>query len=389
MLRYFPLMTKSALRNGRRTLLTIASVAVSLCLIGVLMAMYRTLFYGGNTTPGEALRLICHNRVSLTQDLPVAYEQQIKRISGVRAVTRLVWFGGNYKDPNDPKNRFGQFAIEPSQLFAVHPEYAISDVQKLAFEQQKTACVASETLAAKLGWKLGDQITLDNPGLHTTLELTLVGIYSDPNQNETLYFNWDYLDDSLPAASDLRDMIQQYHLEVTSKGAVLSVARTIDAKFRNSPYPTKTETEQAFMLSFVSFLGNLKLFLAAIFGAVTFTVLLVSANTLSMSVRERIHEIGIMKTLGFTNAAILGIILGEAGLIALAGGAAGCVMAGALCGVIRQSPGMAIFLKTLSVTPSVVVLCLAVAMLIGFVSALAPALGAARTPITDSLRHTG
>jgi len=389
MLRYFPLITRSALRNRRRTSLAVASIAVSLCLMGVLMAMYRTLFTGASTTPGAALRLITHNRVSLTDNLPVSYEQRIRRVRGVRAVTRLVWFGGTYKDPNNPKYHFGQFAIEPSELFAVHPEYAIPENEKAAFEREKTACVASQALASKFGWKLGDRITLVNQNLQTTLELTLVGIYTGPNQDEPLYFNWSYLNDSLPASSDLHDMIQQYHVEVTSKDAVLPAAKAIDAMFRNAPYPTKTETEQALMLSFVSFLGNLKLFLAAIFGAVAFTVLLVSANTLSMSVRERIREIGIMKTLGFTRPAILGIFLGEAALIALTGGVIGCALAAALCGLIRQTPAMAMFLRTLSVTPFVAALCLGTALLIGFASALVPALGAARTSIIDSLRYTG
>lgn len=353
------------------------------------MAMYRTLFTGGSGTPGEALRLITHNRVSLTENLPVSYEQSIRRIPGVRAVTRLVWFGGVYKDPDNPKYRFGQFAIEPSQFFAVHPEYAIPENEKAAFEREKTACVASEALAAKLGWKVGDRITLVNHNFRTTLDLTLAGIYADPSHNETLYFNWDYLNDSLPVSNAFHNMIQQYHIEVASKDDVVRVAKAIDATFRNAPYPTKTENEQAFMLSFVKFLGNLKLFLAALFGAVAFTVLLVSANTLSMSVRERTREIGIMKTLGFTHTVILGVILGEAALIALTGGAIGCALAGALCGLIRQAPSMAMFLRTLSVTPFIALLSLGIAAAIGLLSALAPALGAARASIIDSLRYTG
>src|SRR5437667_4927671 len=204
-----------------------------------------------------------------------------------------------------------------------------------------------------------------------------------------VYFNWDYLKHSLPATSDFRSMIQQFHLEASSKDEVPRVAEAIDASFENSPYPTETESEQAFQLSFVSFLGNLKLFLAAICGAVTFTVLLVSANTLSMSVRERIREIGVLKTLGFTRSAILGIILGEAGLIALAGGAIGCILAAGLCTLVRQNPGFAFFLKALSLTPAVVALNMTAALLVGCLSALVPALRAARTPITACLRYTG
>ncbi|MGH9452853.1 MAG: ABC transporter permease [Terriglobia bacterium] len=387
MFRYLPFVLKSALRNRRRTLLTVASVAVSFCLLVVLAAMYRALFYGGETTPGEALRLVVHHRVSLVLDLPVSYEQQIVKVPGVKAVTSLRWFGGAYKDAGNSKYRFAQFAIEPSEVFKVYPEFTIAKEQERAFIDQKTACVASKSLAAKLGWKVGDRITLINSP--ATLNLTLVGIYDDPDQGSTLYFNWNYLNDSLPAGSDMRDMIQQYDVETDSKNDVAPVAKAIDATFRNSPYPTKSESQQAFMLSFVSFLGNLKLFIAAIFGAVTFTILLVSANTLSMSVRDRIREIGILKTLGFTRPAILEIILGEAAIIALTGSAIGCVMAGGLCSVVRHGAGFAVFLRALSVTPLVAALCLALALLIGFASALVPALGAARTPIINSLRYSG
>jgi putative ABC transport system permease protein len=168
------------------------------------------------------------------------------------------------------------------------------------------------------------------------------------------------------------------------------VAEEIDALFENSPDPTTTESERLFLLNFVSFLGNFKLFLTAICGAVTFTILLVSGNTLSMSVRERVREVGILKTLGFTPSAILGMVLGEAAVIALAGGAIGCLLASLLCGVIRQTaPAFIPGIKTLAVTPLIACLSLSVALLIGLVSALLPSLSASRMSILNSLRHTG
>jgi putative ABC transport system permease protein len=165
----------------------------------------------------------------------------------------------------------------------------------------------------------------------------------------------------------------------------------VDALFAESPAPTKTESEAQVALSFASFVGNLKLFLLLICGAVTFTILLVSANTISMSVRERVREVGILKTLGFTPGNILGIILGEAGFISLVGGAIGCLLATLLCGLVRQSPGGAFIqaLRTLSITPSVALVCLGVALLIGVVSSLVPAWSAAKTSILDSLRYNG
>ncbi len=388
-----PLVFRNVLRNRRRTLLTLLSVAVSLCLLGVLLALCRVLFFVGETTPGQAMRLVVHHKIALTQDLPVAQEQKIEQLREVRSVTSLRWFGGTYKDPGDPKNHFAQFAIEPQKLFDVYPEFRIPAGEKRAFLAQKTACVASRALAAELGWKVGDRITLVGNLTPITLELTLAGVFDDPGGSSVLYFNRDYLRDSLPPGDARRNMVQQYYVEAETKDAVSVIARQIDDAFAESPYPTRSEPEQAFMLSFVSFLGNLKLFLAAICGAVTFTILLVSANMLSMSVRERTRELGILKTLGFSPAEILGMVAGEASLIALAGGLLGCALAAALCAgaasAMRHAPGFASVIKGLSLTPVTALLTLAMAGLIGLASSLLPGLKAARTSIVDALAYSG
>lgn len=391
MFSYLPLVLRNALRNRRRSALTVASVAVSLCLLGVLLALYRSLFYGGDTTPGQAMRLVVHHKIALTQDLPVAYEAKIAQIPGVRAVTRLRWFGGTYKDTRDTKNQFAQFAIESKTLFAVYPEFRIAEREKQAFFSHKTACVASRALAEKLGWKLGERITL--AATPVTLDLTLAGIFDDPAGNTVLYFNWAYLRDSLPTGDDHRDMAQQFYVETNNKEVVSDVEGQIDNTFADSPDPTKSEPEQAFLLSFVSFLGNLKLFLAAICGAVTFTILLVSANMLSMSVRERTREVGILKTLGFSSGEILGMVVGEASLIAVAGGALGCVLASGLCAAIaaamKNAPGFVSAIKGLSLSPLTAALTLSIALLIGLASSVVPGLNAARTSILDALRYDG
>jgi putative ABC transport system permease protein len=392
MFSYLPLVLRNALRNRRRTALTVASVAVSLCLLGVLLALYRSLFYGGDTTRGQAMRLVVHHKIALTQELPVAYEEKIAQIPGVRALTRLRWFGGTYKDARDTKNQFAQFAIEPQTLFDVYPEFRITDSEKQAFLSQKTACLASRVLAEKLGWKLGERITLVGVP-PVTLELTLAGIFDDPARNTVLYFNWAYLRDSLPVGDDHRDMAQQFYVETNSKEVVSDVARQIDNTFADSPYPTKSEPEQAFLLSFVSFLGNLKLFLVAICGAVTFTILLISANMLSMSVRERTREVGILKTLGFSSGEILGMVVGEASLIAVAGGLLGCLLASSLCAAIaaavNSAPGFVSAIKGLSLSPLTAVLTLSIALLIGVASSVVPGLNASRISILDALRYNG
>jgi putative ABC transport system permease protein len=391
---YIPLVLRNTLRNRRRNVLTVASVAVSICLVGVLLALSRALFYGGDTTPGQAKRLIVHHKIALTQELPVGYEQTLKNIPGVHAVTGLRWFGGTYKDDLDPKHRFGQFAVEPQTLFEVYPEFRISESEKQAFISQKTACVASRALAEKLGWKLGERITLVGGILPATLELTLAGIFEPTTDNSSvLYFNWEYLRDNLRAGDAAREMVQQFHIEAESKDAVADVARQIDNAFADSPCPTKSEPEQVFMLSFVSFLGNLKLFLAVICGAVTFTILLISTNMLSMSVRERTREVGVLKTLGFSSGEILGMVAGEATLIAFVGGLLGCGLAAGLCAGIgtamRNAPGFVSVVRGLSLSPLIAALTLSIALLIGLASSVVPALNAARTSILDALQYNG
>jgi len=390
MFRFLPLMFKNTMRNRRRSVLTIGSVAVSLCILGVLMAMYHALFLS-DPTPSQALRLVVRHRVSLTVPMPVSYEQKIQQVPGVKDLMIWDWFGGTYKDSRDPKNFFARFGTQPDHLFSVHPEYQIPEDQKQAFLHQRTGAISSKSLADKMGFKLGDRITLLGDIYPVNLELTLVGIFDDPDATEILYYNRQYLREALGAGNARADMICCFQIQAESAADVPRIAKTVDAMFDNAPAPSRTESESAFQLSFVGMLGNIKVFLMAICGAVAFTILLVTANTISMSVRERIREVGIMKTLGYTPDAILGIILGESAVISVVGGAIGCAMAAFLCIGVRSSPAgnFSQGLKLLSLTPAVALLCLGIALLIGVVSSLVPAWGASRTSILESLRSTG
>jgi len=390
---YFSMVVKNSLRSKRRTTLTIASIAISLCLLTLLLALYRALFLASEQSPGQALRLVVHHKVSLTQDLPLSYEGKIEQIPGVKAMTSLRWFGGVYKDANDPRNQFARFAIKPSELFNVYPEFKLPEKQSLAFQEQKTACVASRTLATMHSWSVGERIILVGDTTPITLELSLVGIFDEPGATQVLYFNRAYLGDSLPPGDPRRATAQQYYVETASKDDVSRVASAIDALFENSPAPTMTESEHAFMLSFMSFLGNVKLFLLAIGCAVVFSILLVTANTISMSTRERFREVGVLKTLGFTRAEILMTIVGESAFIGLAGGALGCMFATLLCSAIARAAAHGSnflqILRPMAVTASMAALTLIVAVAVASLSAFVPALSAARTSIVDSLGHTG
>jgi putative ABC transport system permease protein len=388
MFRYVSLMFKNSLRNRRRSALTIVSIGMSLCLLGVLGALYRGLFLAP-PTPGQELRLVVHHKVSITQPLPFSYESKIRQVPGVREAMVWQWFGGTYKDARNQKNFFARFCVEPDKFFKVRPEISLPVDQQQSFQHLRTAAIASSDLAKRMNWNVGEKIFLTGDIFPVNPELTLVGIFDDPNTSETLFFSQIYLREMLGVNNVRQDLVGSFQVQVERADQVDSVARTIDDIFANSTAPTKSESEQAFTLQFVSFLGNVKVFLMSICAAVTFTVLLVSANTMAMSVRERIREVGILKTLGYTPGTILFLILGEAGVLSLLGGGIGLLLALGLTNVVRNGPSFIQAMKTLSITPDVGGALLVLAFIIGVASSFIPAFNAARTPILESLRNSG
>jgi putative ABC transport system permease protein len=386
MLRYLPLIAKNSLRNRRRSILTICSIGASLCLLGVLMAIYHAFFFG-EPTPGQALRLITRNKVSLVFPMPIYYRDKIRQVPGVKEAIVQQWFGGVYKDARDQNNFFARFAVEPDRFFDVITALEVPESQKIAFQRDRAGALIGRTLAQRLNLNIGDKITLQGDIFPVNLEFTIRAIYDMQDEDENMYFHLNYLFESLPVGR--RDFAGTFTILADSIESVPRVALAVDEMFRNATVQTHTESEKAFQLSFVSFLGNVKLFLLSICAAVTFTILLVSANTMAMTVRERTREVGVLKTIGFTNGSILGIILGEAALISLIGGALGCSLAVLMCGVVRQMPAFIQQLKTLTIAPPVFAACLLVAVFIGIMSAFAPAWSASRTSILEALRHTG
>src|SRR5882724_560486 len=382
MLRYFPLIAKNAWRNRRRTTLTILSIAASVSLLGMLMAIYAA-FYVSEPPPAQALRLAVRNKVSLVFPLPEAYQEKIKSIPGVREVMAQQWFGGVYKD-SPPENLFARFAIDPDKIFTVRSEMVLPEEQKTAFQRERTACLIGRQLAEKINAHLGDRITLQGDIFPVTLELTVRAIYDTEQNNETLYFHRKYLDESIQGA--LKSQVGMFMVLADSADSVPRIVRAVDDEFRNSTTQTKTESEANFQLGFINALGNVKAFLLSICAAVTFTVLLVSGNTMAMSVRERVREVGVLKTLGFTRQAILGMILGEAMVLAVVGGAIGIAFAAGLCALVRKAPAYVGQLKTLSIHPPVALACLGVAVAIGLISSMIPAWSASGVPIVEALR---
>ena len=388
MLRYVPLMLKNTLRNRRRSVLTIFSIGASLCLLGLMFALYRGLFLAP-ARPGQELRLVTHHKVSMTQPMPYSYAAKIRQVPGVAGVMTWQWFGGTYKDARDRKNFFARFCAEPAEFFKVHTDIEMPEEQRKAFVQLRTGAIVSDDLAKRMHWAVGERIFLIGDIYPVSLELKLVGIFHDAYTNETLYFNREYLREVLGPNNVRADQVGAFQIQAENAEAVPRVSKAIDAMFENSTAPTKSESEQAFTLQFISFLGNVKMYLMVICGAVTFTILLVSANTMAMSVRERTREVGILKTLGYSPGSILFMVLGEAGMISMIGGAIGVGMAAGLTSLLRSAPSFIQQMKTLTITPDVALLCVGLAIAIGVLSSLIPAWNAARMPILESLRSSG
>lgn len=387
MLKLLPLVFKNSLRNRRRSLLTILSIAASLCILGILMVFYYA-FYLTPPSEDQALRLVVRNRVSLANPVPRSYQAVIEQIPGVKSVMIFQWFGGTYKDSRDPKNFFPRFAVDTAKLADIYPEYRVPPEQRQAFLQERQGCLIGRKLADRNGFRLGDRIQITGDIFPINLELIVRAIYESERDNENMIFHYEYLNELLRARGrGMVDVVSTYVVRVHSIDDVEPVAKAIDDRFRNSPQQTKTETEKAFEVSFLAFLGNVKAFLLVICSAVTFTILLVSGNTMAMSVRERIREVGVLKTLGFTRGRILAIILGEAIVIALLGGVLGLLLAAGICFVMRQGPSMFTDVNRLHVNGEIVAVCLLAAALIGIVSSLWPAWTASRKPIIEALRY--
>jgi putative ABC transport system permease protein len=376
-------VTKNALRNKRRSILTVVSIGVSLLLLTFMMTLWRG-FYIDKGSAETTRRLVTRHRVSLTNPLPGFYREKIRAIPGVVAVVPNSWFGGLYKD-DKPENFFAQFATDPDEFPKVYPEMQIPPDQLAAWQRDRAGVIVNDQLAQKFGWKLGDRIVLLGTIYGVNMELTIRGIHHWPTPNKTVYFNAKYLEEAVPS---FKGLAGTFSIMSESPDDVAKVAGAVDDMFRNSPQPTKTESEKAFGLSFVNMLGNVKAFILSICLAVVFTTLLVSANTMAMSIRERTREVAVLKTLGFERQTILGLFVGEAMSLSIAGGLFGCGFAWLLLTFMKQSP-MGFFLAQMEVTPGTLGVALVAAALVGFFSSLVPSYNASRVEIVEGLRHIG
>jgi len=444
------LIWKNAVRNPRRTVLTILSITISIFLVSSLQAILTRLDSLGQGSGSGHLRVIVLRATGLGQPLPIAYKQRIAALPGVKAVSGWTWFGGIYIDT---ANFFANFAVDADDIEKTHEEYRIPPEQLEAFKGERTAALVGRGLMEKYHWKLGDRVTLKGTIYPIDPELIIRAVFTtdDPSQERVFFFHWDYFNEAL----DRPNQVGTFAVRAATPEDVPRLMDTIDRTFRNTDAETKTETEQAFNLSFVSMLGNVKLLLNSISAAVVFTILLVAGNTMAMSIRERTGEVAVLKTLGFRRNTILFLLVGESLAIALLGGllggfgakttyafigmtstksrlflavySAGVALlagygtwmlfagshatrgflravryfvtfvgtmvgfgAGAgfyfAAGVVMTSGG---FFSDFKVTTSTLLLGLVIALAVGILSATLPALRATRTSISEALRYVG
>ena len=372
---------KNAFRNLRRSILTVLSIGFSLLLLTLMMTIWKN-FYLQKGTEVSALRLVTRHKVSLVFQMPSYYREKIRAIPGVANIIPGNWFGGKYKDDKS-NNFFAQFGTDPQEFFQVYKDWKISDDEITAWQHDRAGCVVDTHLAKKFGWKLGQRIIIVGTIFPVDLELNIRGFYTAPEDTGSLYYNQKYVEEAVPYLKG-----QQGFYTILAKSAedVPKIQAAVDETFHSSPQPTKTETEKAFQLGFLAMLGNVKAFILSICGAVVFAILLVSANTMAMSIRERTREVAVLKTLGFTRQTVLSLFVGEAVVLALIGGIAGSVVA-LLLGMGAAKAGG--FAGALHVKVATMAVAWAAAAFMGFFSALVPSYTASRLDIVDGLRHIG
>jgi putative ABC transport system permease protein len=373
------LALKNLLRNRRRTLLTILSITVSTLLLGVLLAVYSA-FYLRASYDEQAVRLITRHKVSYALYLPEYYGDRIRRIPGVAVVCPFDYYQGTYID-NRSEHMFPRSAVDAAKVFQIRTESIVDPEQMKAFLADRQGMAVGKAVAGRIGLQLGDRVSLKGDIYPVDLDLYVRAIYTGPDDIEA-YFHREYLQDSLP--ENLRGRVMMFSVRVNAPEDAARVARAIDDEFRNAPMPTKTDTEKAFFLAFIGQIGDIKAFLMTIASAVVFTMLLVTGNSMAMSVRERTRETAVMRTLGFSRGSILTLIAAEAFGAALTGGALGALLAVGASEMMRNATVS--FLQGFAMPSWGAAACVGAALLVGLAGALPAAVAAARLEVVSALR---
>lgn len=383
-MKYLHLLLRSLFRNKRRTVLTVLSLTVSVMLVAILQSILATLD-GFAKNPNAGQRIAVRHKVSITNLLPLRYEDWLRQQPEVEAVLAFQWFGGIYKDP---KNFFPNFASEPEAIATVFKEEVVdySEAQLKDFVRDRNGCLVGEALARKYGWKVGDVITLQGTIFPVNPRLTVRAIFRArrASDEQVLHFHFKLLEESVPY---IKGRIGNFWVRARSVDEVPRLIERIDRHFKDAVEPTYSETENAFQLAFLKMMGDYATMIHAITAAVLLAILIVTANTMAMAIRERSTEIAVFKAMGFRSLQVLGLLMAEGILLALLGGACGLGLASLMAGAIRSVGGTFLpYLQDFAIGGETALLCLHATMVVGTLSTFIPAYQAVRRSIVDGLR---
>jgi putative ABC transport system permease protein len=382
--KYVPLLAASLRRKRLRTFFTLASIVVAFLLFGLAESLRYSLQSGVDVAGAD--RLLTMHKVSFTQLLPQSYENRIRAIDGVTDVTPQTWFGAWFRDE---RNQIPTFPVKPEAFLRMYPEFVVPEEQRLAWVADRSGILIGRGLADLTGWKVGEAVPLRSSIWRKTdgsdtWDVTVRAIYDLPQGGDTrqILMHQQYFEEARGMA---RGLIGWYVVKIDDVDRVAAISREIDLQFANSPAETKTSSERAMAQSFVNQVGNIGAILRAIVTAVFFTMLLVTANTMAQSVRERTNEIGVLKTLGFSNGGVLGLVLAESVLITVIGGTLG--LAGAWWLGVQFEPVFRQYLPGFRVPTDAIVLGAVFMVGLGLIAGAVPAAQAMRLRIVEALRR--
>jgi putative ABC transport system permease protein len=379
-----PLTLKNAFRHRLRAALTIVGIAVAIVAFGLIRTVIGAWYAGVDQAAPD--RLISRNKISITFTLPLAQKEKIEKVPGVEGVTFGTWFGGTYKDP---KNFFAQFAMEGARSFTFYPEILLDPGVLEAFEAERNAAIVGTALATRFGWKVGDVVRLTGTIYPGDWDFVIRGIYRGRDETTdvgSFYFRWDAIEQRLQQEWPERaGYVGWWVIKIDDPAQAVSISQAVDRLFENSSDETLTETEAAFQQSFVAMSGTIILSLQIISVLVIGVILLVAANTMAMTARERVSEYAVLKTLGFGGGRIFGLIAGESVAIAALGGVLGLLL---LFPVLRGLGAvLRAYFPAFPIAPQTFVLGAAIAVFVGLAAAIFPYWRAMSLPIALGLRR--
>lgn len=386
MIFFFRFIYRNIFRHSLRSGLTVLGIIIAILAFGVLRTMVDAWYAGVEAT--SETRLVTRNAISLTFRLPLAYKNKIRQIEGVDVVSYATWFGGVYVNE---RNFFPKFAIDPKSYLDIYPEFLLSPEEKSAFLRNRNGVIAGRKLASQYGWKVGDVIPITGNIYPGNWSFVLEGIYrgADNKTDETtLFFHWDALNEDLKKTSSNRaDQVGAYIVSINSSNRAAEISHEIDQTFKNSLAETLTETEEAFQLGFVSMTQTIVVAIEMVSFVVIAIIMVVMANTMAMSVRERMREYATLKALGFGPGYIFVLIFGESLVVSLSAGAAGILLTYPAADIIRSELGT--LFSVFNVAGQTSWMALAMALLIGLVASVIPIWRAITVPITKGLGSIG